>query len=130
MLLLGGIEALAEVVEVLLVLGLILRDRSVLPDAFFHHPGEQFHLRVEPRLLRLQVGQVKDRLDRSLADSDGFRPPGQQGVGGGEESGLDRDFIEVRRGAALLVFVLLIALPSVHFRKCCGSPPVQKKRGA
>ena len=38
--LLGGVKALAQVVEAFLVLGLIERDRVVLPDVFFHHSGK------------------------------------------------------------------------------------------
>ncbi len=77
---------------------------------------------MEPFLLRQQVGQVEDRLDRSLAGADGVRSPGQQDVGGGEEPSLDRRFVEERSGASLFVFVLLVTLPDRPFVDIVGVP--------
>lgn len=120
--LLDGVKALAQIVEAFLVFSLILCDRGVLPDAFFHHPGEQFHLAVEPFLLCQQVSQVEDCLDRSLASADGLRPRGQKDIGGGEEPGFDGHLVEVRRSAALFVFVLLVALPDRPLVDIVGVP--------
>ena len=41
---LGLLELLAEGIEALIVLGLILRDRSILPDHLLDHAVEHFHL--------------------------------------------------------------------------------------
>ena len=41
---LGLLELLAECIEALVVFGLVLRDRSVLPDHLLDHAVEHFHL--------------------------------------------------------------------------------------
>ena len=119
-LLFGGVEALAQIVETFLVFSLILCDRGILPDAFFHHPGKKSHLTMKPFLLCQQVSQVKDGLDRGLAGTDGVWSPGQQDVGGSEKPGFDRRLVEEWRGAALFVFVLLVALPDRPFVDVVG----------
>ena len=105
------LELLAEGIEALVVLGLVLRDRGVLPDHLLDHAVEHFHFRKELLLLGLQLSGVEGLCHAQLVGCDGGIPSGQQLVDRHREALLHRCLIEVRRGAADLVFVFLIALP-------------------
>ena len=119
---LGSVKPAAQGIEALLVLGLILRERCVLPDAVLHHLRDDLHLAVQVGLLRQEACQVEDRGLCLLVAADGLLPPGQQDVGGGDEPGTDFFLGQKRRGAALLVFVLLVALPDHALVRIGGVP--------
>ena len=97
---LGLFELLAEGIEVLVVLGLVLRHRGVLPDHLLDHAVQDFHLRKELLLLGLQLGSVEGLGHAQLVGSNGGVPSGQQMVDRHREALLHRGLIEVRRGAA------------------------------
>ena len=104
---LGLLEFLAEGIEAFVVLGLVLSDRSVLPDHLLDHAVEHFHLRKELLLLGLHLGGGEGLRHVQLVGGDGGIPSGQQLVDRHREAFLHRCLVEVRRGAADLIFVLL-----------------------
>ena len=55
------LELLAEGIEALFVLGLVLRHRGVLSNHLLEHPVEHFHLTKELLLLGLQLGGVESQ---------------------------------------------------------------------
>ena len=93
----GLLELLAEGIEALVVLGLVLRDRSVLPDHLLDHAVEHFHLRKELLLLGLQLGGVEGLCHAQLVGGNGGVPSGQQ-------------LVDCRREALLLLGVILVFL--------------------
>ena len=95
----------------LVVFGLVLRDRSVLPDHLLDHAVEHFHLRKELLLLGFQLSGVEGLGHAQLVSGDGGIPSGQQLVDRHREALLHRCLVKIRRGAADLVFVFLVALP-------------------
>ena len=108
---LGLLELLAESIEALVVFGLVLRDRGVLPDHLLDHAIEHLHLRKEFLLLGLQLSGVEGLGHAQLIGGNGGIPSGQQLVDRHREAFLHRGLVKVRRGATDLVFVLLVALP-------------------
>ena len=95
---LGVLELLAEGIEALFVLGLVLRYRGVLPDELLDHAVEHFHLRKELLLLGLQLGGVEGLRHALLVGGDGGIPSGQQLVDRHREALFHRGLVKVRRG--------------------------------
>ena len=109
------LELLAEGIEALFVLGLVLRHRGVLPDHLLDHSVQHFHLRKELLLLGLKPSGVEGLCHALLVGGDGGIPSSQQLVNRHREAIFHRGLVEVRRGTADFVFVLLVALPDGPF---------------
>ena len=75
---LGLLELLADGLEALVVFGLVLRHRCVLPDHLLEHPVQDLHLTEELLLLGLQLGRVEGQCHALFVGGDGSVPSGQQ----------------------------------------------------